>query len=301
MPEQIEREMMSVEQNVIYGMYSGLALLMDVYYPSQPNGYGIVYVPGSGWHSPLAYNAAPLNRHPQVKAYVQPLQDAGYTVFAVNHRVAPRFRYPTAVEDVQRAVRFIRHHAHEFGIHPEWIGAAGGSSGAYLVSMAALLNGQGEAKDPDPVNRETAHIQCVVARATPVDFLSIRTGAAAGASNLITDFMGMFPRQEYATSSLEYQTYFQASPINHVTPDAPPFLLVHGTDDKTVPIQNSELMFSALREKGVEVEFIRIEGAGHGYDFPGAINPPDYLNKIICWFDQHLPRKQAQFNEEAIQ
>src|SRR5262245_52316951 len=95
-----------IESNVVYGMYSGLALLMDVHRPSHPNGYGIIFVSGSGWTSALAYNARPLTQSSQLVRFGKPLLDAGFTLFAINHRAAPRFRYPAAVEDTQRAVRF---------------------------------------------------------------------------------------------------------------------------------------------------------------------------------------------------
>ena len=113
-----------VEKNVIYGMYSGLALLMDVHHPAQANGYGIVFVSGSGWQAPLNYGAVGL-KEAQIPIWAPPLLRAGYTVFAINHRAAPRFHYPTAVEDVQRAVRFVRHHARQFGIDPIRIGGIG--------------------------------------------------------------------------------------------------------------------------------------------------------------------------------
>src|SRR5215471_1227022 len=58
-----------IETNVIYGMYSGLALLMEVYYPEKSNGYGIVFISGSGWHAPQEYNAEPLSKGPQGKLY----------------------------------------------------------------------------------------------------------------------------------------------------------------------------------------------------------------------------------------
>jgi acetyl esterase/lipase len=102
------------ERGVVYGMYSGLALLMDIYRPQTPNGVGIVYVPGSGFHTPLGYDAQPITRY--INPYVPAFTRAGYTVFVINHRSAPRFRYPAAVEDVQRAVRFVRHHAARYGI-----------------------------------------------------------------------------------------------------------------------------------------------------------------------------------------
>ena len=100
-----------VEKNVVYGMFSGTALLMDVLYPARPNGFGIVFIAGSGWNAPLGYSAPPLKESPQVEMYVPSLLEAGYTVFSITHRATPTFRYPAAVEDAQRAVRFIRHNA----------------------------------------------------------------------------------------------------------------------------------------------------------------------------------------------
>ena len=148
-------------------MYSGAALLMDVHRPAKSNGYGIVYVSGSGWTSPMAYSSWQLKSNAQSLQYAKPLVVAGYTVFTINHRSLPRFRYPAAVEDVQRAVRFVRHNAAMFGIRPDRIGAAGGSSGGHLVSMLGTLDGKGNANDADPVERESAKVQCVVARAAP--------------------------------------------------------------------------------------------------------------------------------------
>jgi len=170
-----------LESNVIYGMYSGLALLTDIFHPEQPNGYGIIFVSGSGWHDPTGHDARPLKERGQEQAYAVPLAEAGYTVFVLNHRAAPRFRYPAAVEDVQRAVRFIRHSAGRFGIRADRIGAMGGSSGGHLVSLLGTLDGTGDPENPDPVNRESAKVQCVVARAAPSDM-----SAMAGSDGALT-------------------------------------------------------------------------------------------------------------------
>ena len=104
-----------IEKNVVVGMYSGLALVMDVHHAENPNGYGIIHVAGSGWGRPLAYSA-PLLSESQVGIYGQPLVEQGYTVFSLNHRATPGFQFPAPLEDVQRAVRFIRYHAEEYGI-----------------------------------------------------------------------------------------------------------------------------------------------------------------------------------------
>src|SRR5262247_1667284 len=98
----------------------------------------------SSFRAPLSYEAQPLKEFPQVQMYARPLVEAGYTVFAINHRAAPRFRYPAAVEDAQRAVRFVRHNSERFGISATRIGAAGGSSGGHLVSLLGTLAGEGD-------------------------------------------------------------------------------------------------------------------------------------------------------------
>jgi len=273
----------TVQSNVVYGMYSGAALLVDVYKPTSPNGYGIIYVSGSGWTTPLAYNAPELKSNGQSKQYATALANAGYTVFAVNHRALPRFRYPIPVEDVQRAVRFIRHNAKIYGIRADRIGASGGSSGGHLVSMLGTLDGKGNPSDPDLVERESAKVQCVVARAAPIDFLSGPNGRF---------LLGIDrPLPETPKATAEYRMHVEASPISHVTPDDSPFLLMHGDKDEAVDIHQSELMEAKLKASGIPVKFLRIAGGAHGPSFPGAINPPDYLGEMIQWFNLHLIKK----------
>ena len=272
-----------VEENVVYGMYSGLALLMDVHRPVEPNGYGIVHISGSGWHMPLGLNAQPLKERRHVQVYAKPLAEAGYTVFTINHRAAPRFRYPAAVEDAQRAVRFVRQHAADYGIDGERIGAMGGSSGGHLVSMLGVLDGAGNPDDPDPVNRISAKVQCVVARAPLTDFLK-SAGNGAEAS-----FLGLpRPRPQADPDSPELETYVEASPISHVSADDPPFLFLHGDADQTVPFEQSELMHAALTKSGIEAEVFRIPGGGHGPTFGNVASPPDYVGAAVQWFDDCL-------------
>ena len=269
-----------VEKNVVIGMYSGLALVMDVYYPESPNGYGIVHVSGSGWTRPLAYDA-PLLSESQVGIFGQPLVDHGYTVFSINHRATPRFQFPAPLEDVQRAVRFIRSHAAEYGVDRERLGAVGGSSGGHLVALLGVLNGLGDPSDPDPVNQVSAKVQTVVARAAPSDLRATQTPPLTGMLALL---MGAL------RSSAEGVAYVQASPITYVSRDDPPILLIHGDADEIVPYNQSESFRDALVAAAVQTRLITIHGAGHGPRFPGAVDPPDYIASMIDWFDQHLKR-----------
>ena len=274
-----------VDTNVVYGMYSGAALLLDVHYPARPNGFGIIFIPGSGWSAPLGYAAAPLKESNQVEMYVPSLTQAGYTVFAITHRATPTFRYPAPLEDAQRSVRFIRHNAAKYGINPARIGGAGGSSGGHLVSMLGNIGGPGDASDTDPVNRESARLQCIVARAAPLDLLRMSPSIAKEAVALL---LGVRVIEATPKTSVEYKTAWAASPINHVSPEAAPSLLIHGDVDQTVPFHQSEMMEAALKKAGVPVKLLRIAGGDHGPTFPGATNPPDYKAEMVKWFDTYL-------------
>ncbi len=271
-----------IEKNVIYGMYSGLALLMDVHQPEKSNGYGVIFVSGSGWQAPLTYRAVGL-KEGQISQWGPPLLRAGYTVFAINHRAAPRFHYPAAVDDVQRAVRFVRHHARQFGIDPARLGGVGGSSGAHLIGLVAMLGAPGVADDPDPVNREPATLQCVVLRAAPSDLRQMKGSDARAA---VVSFM------ERAGTPDDQKVYGAASPITHVSRSSPPVLLLHGDADDTVPYQQSVAFEAALRGVNVPVKLVRVPDGQHGSDFGTAGKPhqqfPEILGEMVSWVDRHL-------------
>ncbi|MBM3755727.1 MAG: alpha/beta hydrolase [Acidobacteria bacterium] len=278
----------TVESNVVYGMYSGAALLMDVHKPANSNGYGVVFISGSGWTAPMAYSSWQLKSNGQSMMYAKPLVAAGYTVFTLNHRALPRYRYPAAVDDVQRAVRFIRHNAAKYGIRADRIGASGGSSGGHLVSMLGTLDGKGNPADPDPVERESAKVQCVVARAAPTNFFTMeQAGARFVGVSLPAASQGRGPDKLTA----EYKLYTMASPSSHISSDDPPFLLVHGDKDESVPYAQSVDFEKALKAAGVTTKLVLVPGAGHGATFPGAVNPPDYMGEMVAWFDRYLKMK----------
>ena len=274
-----------VDRNVIYGMYSGFALLMDVHRPAKANGYGILFVAGSGWQAPMTYDATPL-KQTQIPLWGPALVAAGYTVFAINHRAAPRFHYPAAVEDVQRAVRYIRHHAKDYGISPDRLGGLGGSSGGHLVGLVATLGAPGNPADPDPVNREPATLQTIVLRAPLVD-LPKMTEVPAGLA-LVVSFLEVPYGDNVPTSKA---LWAEASPQTHVSARTPPTLLMHGDADDLVPFSQSAGFEAALKAAGVPTKLIAVPGGKHGADFGFAQPQPgwrNYYDEAVVWFDRYL-------------
>lgn len=281
-----------VEKNVIYGMYSGLALLMDVYYPAKPNGVGVVYVAGSGFYAPLAFTAPQLKEAPSNARFGKGLTDRGFTMFAINHRATPRFQYPDPVEDVQRAVRFVRANAKTYGIQPDRIGAAGASSGGHLVSMTGVLDGKGIPDDPDPVNRMSSKIQAVFTLFAPFDLaMQFRESRGQGGPEAVALLVGALITPSVAPGALEFRRLTAASPVAHVTRDDPPFLMMHGEADTLVPIAQSAQMERVLKDTGVEAKLITVPGGGHDANFgfkDGDPRLPDYVGEAARWFERHL-------------
>src|SRR4051812_24451681 len=99
--------------DVVYGRKFGTALTLDIFTPKKDaNGLGIIWVVSGGWFS----SHDSINPEPP---FVKPLLDRGYTVFAVVHGSQPKFTIPEVLSDMNRAIRFIRHNAKEYGIDPE--------------------------------------------------------------------------------------------------------------------------------------------------------------------------------------
>jgi acetyl esterase/lipase len=255
----------SVTTDVVYGHKDGLALTFDVHRPAPSNGAGVVAIVSGGWQSSVEMSGL------IVDGYLSPLLNAkGFTVFAVRHGSSPRYPMSAIVSDVRRAVRFIRQHAGEYGVDPNRIGVYGGSAGGQL---ALLLGTTADAGDPlasDAVLRESSRVAAVVAYFPPTDL------SRWGTQRI---------RQAFAAMRLTDTEAAEYSPIRFVSPGAAPSLIVHGDADPVVPMIEGETMHEALTRAGVPASFLRIEGAGHGFE--GA--DLERANAaMVRWFERYL-------------
>ncbi len=256
----------------IYGHKAGMALTFDVVKPeAASNGIGLINVVSGGWRSEYFDLDEAMVESRTSGGRFTTLLDKGYTIFVVRHGSSPYFKVPDAVADMRRAVRFIRHNAKDFGIDPGKIGVYGASAGGHLSLMLGLASDEGDASAKDEIDRESNRVAAVVAYYPPVDLRTI-----VGKNE-------RYPALDFDPAQAE-----AISPITFVTKDDAPTLLIHGDKDTTVPISNSEKMFTALKEAGIAADFITMPGAGHGYKGEQA---QQAAAALAAWFDKHLAGK----------
>ncbi len=261
-------------EDVIYGRKFGTALTLDVFQPAKTNGVGIIFMVSGGWFS----------HHDSISApKLQPFLDRGYTVFAVVHGSQPKFTVPEIVQDIHRAVRFIRHNAAKYGVDTDRLGITGGSAGGHLSLTMAVKGGPGKPEAKDPVERASSAVQCVACFFPPTDFLNYGApGDNAVGVGTLKDFKPAFgPRAD--TSEGRQELGREISPIYFVHSNTPPILIIHGDADKLVPIYQAQTFIKRCEEIGVKAKLVVHEGGGHGW--PG-INQE--LPVLADWFDENL-------------
>jgi acetyl esterase/lipase len=282
-------------RDVIYGRKYGMALTLDVFTPKEnPNGAAVVWVVSGGWVSAHA------SAEPGPFSPINELVKRGYTVFAVVHGSQPKFTIPEILQDMHRAVRYIRSHAADYKIDPERIGITGGSAGGHLSLMQGTAPDKGNPSAQDPVERVSSRVQAVACFFPPTDFLNYgKPGENALGRGILKDFKAPFAFQEQDSKGGRFGAFVpitdetkvleigrQISPITHVTKDDAPTLIIHGDKDVLVPIQQAEIIVTKLKEVGVPAELVVKKGAGHGWADIGKDMPT-----IAEWFDQHLRKR----------
>ncbi len=247
MMSRVAQHRVDVERGVVYGVVAGEPLLLDVY-RSLPRGEprpAVVLIHGGGmWTGSRAHM-----EHP-----AQQLARSGYVAFSVDYRLvdaaAGCHRWPTQLDDVQRAVRWVRARAEDYGIDPERIAAYGWSAGGQL---AALLGTRDTRDAAAPLASYPSRVACVVDLAGDVDLAAYTQPPAL---HEVVDLLG-------GTLHEVPERYRDASPLSWINRRTAPFLVVHGDQDDVVPIEQSRRLVAALRAAEVEVQFAELAGTGH--------------------------------------
>ncbi len=267
--------------DVPYSQVEGQALLLDLYLPQDDGPSlrpGVIAIHGGGWQGGDKGGIGWLG---------ETLSRRGYVVAAVDYRLAPRWTYPAQLDDVQRAVRWLRKHAQAFRVDSQRLGAIGDSAGGHL---AALLGTRETRREDDPeLSGFSSKVQCVVDIYGPADLVPHRYLEAMYTPDEVALLREILLALMGTSYDADAAFWHDASPIFHVSSDDAPFFIIHGTADIIVPLDQSVRFAEALRKAGVEVEVCLIEGMGHGpqdadmhQQFMGA------LEKAMAFFDKHL-------------
>lgn len=188
------------------------------------------------------------------------------------------------------AVRFVRLNAARFGVRPDRLGVLGASSGGHLTLSIATRGGPGTIDSSDPVERESSAVQAAACFFPPTDFLNFGSPGASGVG------MGPMAPLQVAFGPLSLtpegreKIGREISPINYVTANLPPTLIIHGDKDDVVPLQQSENFVAKARIVGAgQVELIVRAGKGHGWgDFWKSTED---MTAFAEWFDRHLVKR----------
>lgn len=244
---------MKAHKDLLYVPNGTARQTLDLYVPSEGTGPWpvIVWVHGGGWQNGSKEQCLPLRA-----GFV----DKGYAVASVNYRLSGDAVFPAQIEDCKAAIRWLRAHAAEYRLDGAHFAGWGGSAGGHLV---ALLGTSGDVKEFDRGENleQSSRVQVVCDFFGPSD-LAVMVGTPGYERHALADspeskLIGGIPTQVPEKAAA-------ASPVTYVSPDDPPFLIVHGEKDPVVPADQSVRLQAALEKAGVKSQLIVIPGAKHG-------------------------------------
>jgi acetyl esterase/lipase len=263
---------------ITYGKRGEHNLVLDVIKPSKPKGLGVLVMVSGGWKS---------SESGTFKEWMAtPLLRSGYAVFAVYHVSQPDATVMQIVEDMHRAVRFVRYHAADYGVDAHKLGVTGGSAGGHLSLMLAARGQPGPPDAADPIDRESSAVQAVAIFFPVTDLLNLgKSTENAGDGGPPKHYKRAFGPQ--STNLVVWKVIGrECSPIYHITTNLPPVLIYHGDADILTPLEQSEWFQAKARELGRRVNIVVHPGGKHGW-----LTMPLDIRKFAQWFDNCLTEK----------
>lgn len=243
--------------DLTYCIINGTPLKLDLYFPNRtiPPYPLLVYVHGGSFTAGDKRKGSGIIDIPAMTA-------RGYAVAALNYRLMPENPFPAEVIDAKCAIRYLRAHAAEHQLNTERIGIWGGSAGGYLAVMVGLTNGD-TAFDAGDYLDQSSHVEAVAEMFGPTD---------------LTAPFGWLQRwlmyRAFGTDDSTDPLLVRASPVNNITDNAPPLLILHGEQDDAVPVEQAQMLYLRLKEEGNDATLMLVKNANHNFKpTGGAIEP----------------------------
>jgi len=275
------RRDIEVVHNIPFSEVAGQTLRLDVFRPKGPSAGlrrpAVLQIHGGAWVLGFKeYQGIPLLSH---------LASQGWVGFNIDYRLSPKASFPEHLIDCKRALAWIREHADEYGIDPEFIVVTGGSAGGHLAALVGLTAGDPEYQPGFETADTTVHAAVVF---YGVFDLTNRLGTRIGGYRKMLERVVM--KQRYDERP---ELFSRASPIDRVHAHAPTFCVIHGTRDTMTPVEDARHFVEKLREVSVKPAlYIEMQGAEHAFDtFPSIRTVPvieaverflDSLHRAYC-------------------
>ncbi len=241
-------------RDVEYGRVGNKRLKLDVFLPPQRGGRrpAVLQIHGGAWVlGTKSEQGLPLLYH---------LASHGWVGFNVDYRLSPRATFPDQLVDIKRALAWIREHADEYGVNPDFVAVTGGSAGGHLTALMALTPNEAEYQ-PGFEDADTS-VQAAVPFYGVYCFVDRLKLYAPGFFSMLLEPLVMKQKLCDARDAFE-----RASPLDRITPEAPPFFVIHGDRDTLAPVQYARLFVEELRKASqAPVLYAELPGAQHAFD-----------------------------------
>lgn len=283
--QKLNQENIVVERDVVYSTVNGYQLTLDIAYRKDLKSPvpAIVHIHGGGWRGG--------NKNSD-KAKI--FAEHGFVGISINYRLSGIAKFPEGVHDCKTAIRWVRARAEQYNINPNRIGVTGSSAGGHLSALLGTAGGDKYLEGTGDYLDYSSYVQAVVDHFGPTDFLRMNDQPGR-----IDHFSPDSPESQWLGGPIAelHDLVQKANPITYIDKDDPPTLIIHGENDKLVIFNQSELLYKALKQAGVETKLVRVKNADHGYK-PNPTNAavtPDRegINIMeIEWFQRVLAHKK---------
>lgn len=225
-----------ITRDIVYSRPDGRPVALDLYVPKSEKLLPVVvWIHGGGWKIGSK----------SFRLLVRDLTKDGFAVASIDYRTSRRAKWPAQREDCMAAIRWLRENGAAYRIDPTRMALSGDSAGGHLSALIGLEEGKPK-------------IRAVVALYPPTDLVKLGEHYIDETHNLIVQLFGdSFEKTRDVAA--------EASPVNHISENAPPFLIIHGDRDRMVPLDQSTDLNRRLHKAGIESRLVVLKGRGHAF------------------------------------
>jgi acetyl esterase/lipase len=283
----LREEDITVWKDIVYAVVDGHELKLDIAVPKylKAPAPAIVDIPGGAWR---------VVRKSSEDALFY--AEYGFIGVSITHRTSDIAPFPAAVHDCKTVIRWLRAHAEKYHINPDKIGVTGFSSGGHLAVLLGTSGGDAYLEGHGGYENYSSRVQAVVDHFGPTDFLKMNDTDLPDRADVFRPdsapslFLGGPLREKADLARL-------ANPIIYIDPKDPPVLIGHGEKDAMVIINQSEILYEALKKAGVPTTFVRVKNATHMYrpsKWNEEVSPTvEAMNRLtVEWFEKWLGRPE---------